>query len=297
MDPLDRKAAKEAFVAGLSGTSKREVFALVATLSLSIVACKRLLLELLLVVLPHILLVTEALPLWPSLAALALATVASGGHVLLSRAGRLRLRAECRARLADLAGRRKGFVSAFRGALMASTAVCILAVDFTAFPRRLAKAEVYGTGLMDLGVGGVMLAAGLVSTAALPLGTNDGGDGASSEGGGAAAWRPAPLRQRLASGLRGAAACWALGLGRLASTRAVDYQAHVGEYGVHWNFFHTIAVVALLGQAVALPPHRLAAAAAALTAAHQAALTLGVYMAVVCGVAVLMDARGWRLKL
>jgi phosphatidylinositol glycan class W len=38
-------------------------------------------------------------------------------------------------------------------------------VDFHAFPRRFAKAEGYGTGLMDIGVGATIFAGGLVSKA------------------------------------------------------------------------------------------------------------------------------------
>jgi phosphatidylinositol glycan class W len=48
--------------------------------------------------------------------------------------------------------------------------VAILAVDFHAFPRRFAKAEGYGQGIMDIGVGTIVLAGGLVSKAAAPVG-------------------------------------------------------------------------------------------------------------------------------
>eukprot|EP00198_Chlamydomonas_reinhardtii_P004288 XP_001693624.1 inositol acyltransferase [Chlamydomonas reinhardtii] len=233
---MDRKAAKEAFVSGLSGASKAEVFALVASLSLSIVICElaktglrskswwsSVLLELVLVVYLQLLLCTGALPLAPTAwtcAALAaastawrlLATAQSAHHPLHSSPQ------GSQAALQALAGKRKGFISAFRGALMIATCIAILAVDFHVFPRRYAKTETYGTGYMDVGVGGVVLAAGLVS----PVATS-GNDGTP--------WKPAPLLQRIWAGLRGAAVCWVLGLARLATTRAVDYQEHVGEYG------------------------------------------------------------------
>ncbi|GLC43968.1 hypothetical protein PLESTB_000215100 [Pleodorina starrii] len=270
-------AAKEAFVAGLSGTSKLEICLMVAVLSLSIVVCEHvkskqhprplgLALELLLIIYPQLLICMGAMPLWPTLLAFALAASAcflwDAAHPSCARRHELPA-------VEDLAGPRKSFVGIFRGALMASTCLCILAVDFRAFPRRYAKAEAYGTGYMDVGVGGVVLTAGLVSPVSR-WGTSRGG-----AGGGARRWRPPPFWRRLLSGLRGAAACWALGLARLVTTRAVNYQEHVGEYGVHWNFFDTVAVVALLSQAVALPPELLGPAAVAVTAAHQAALTLG----------------------
>ncbi|KAG2443463.1 hypothetical protein HXX76_001820 [Chlamydomonas incerta] len=276
---MDRKAAKEAFVSGLSGASKAEVFALVASLSLSIVVCElaktgrrfkswrfTALMELVLIVYLQLLLCTGALPLAPTAWTwAALAAAGCAGQLLAAPPSHRGLPSSppgSEAALRALVGKRKSFIGAFRGALMVATCIAILAVDFHVFPRRYAKAETYGTGYMDVGVGGVVLAAGLVS----PVATS-GTDGTP--------WKPAPLLQRIWTGLRGAAVCWVLGLARLVTTRAVDYQEHVGEYGVHWNFFDTIAVVALLGAAVAVPPGRLGAAAVAVTAAHQAALTLG----------------------
>ena len=38
-------------------------------------------------------------------------------------------------------------------------------------------------------------------------------------------------------------ACIVLGLGRVVTVRAANYNEHGSEYGVHWNFFFTIAAV------------------------------------------------------
>ncbi|XP_019265679.1 PREDICTED: uncharacterized protein At4g17910-like [Nicotiana attenuata] len=54
-------------------------------------------------------------------------------------------------------------ISAYRVSMNLLTSVCILAVDFKIFPRRYAKAETYGTGLMDIGVGSFIVANALVS--------------------------------------------------------------------------------------------------------------------------------------
>jgi hypothetical protein len=139
-----------------------------------------------------------------------------------------------------------------RGALLLVTAASILAVDFPAFPRRWAKAETFGIGLMDIGVGQFVLHSALAS--------------------GLSAWRrggPA------GAPLRAAAPLLVLGLGRVAAVRATNYHEHVGEYGVHWNFFLTMAVVAALGNAFHPPPKLCAALGAALLALHQAALARG----------------------
>ena len=55
------------------------------------------------------------------------------------------------------------FISNFRAYALICTSICILAVDFKVFPRRFCKAETYGTGLMDTGVGLFIVANGIVS--------------------------------------------------------------------------------------------------------------------------------------
>jgi phosphatidylinositol glycan class W len=52
-------------------------------------------------------------------------------------------------------------LSAYRASLVLVTCAAILGVDFHAFPRRFAKAETFGTGLMDAGVGAFVAAGGL----------------------------------------------------------------------------------------------------------------------------------------
>lgn len=66
----------------------------------------------------------------------------------------------------------------------------------------------------------------------------------------------------------------AAGLARLAATTAADYQNHASEYGQHWNFFLTLAVLRLLGTltaplSTAGGAAGTAAGGAALLAAHQ----------------------------
>ncbi|XP_070774058.1 phosphatidylinositol-glycan biosynthesis class W protein [Enoplosus armatus] len=117
------------------------------------------------------------------------------------------------------------FVTVFRVFVNVKTAISILAVDFSVFPRRYAKTETYGTGVMDFGVGAYVFANALVC--------------------------PEARRKNISGSkmnhiTKQLLAVWplvVLGMVRLVSVKMTGYQEHVTEYGVHWNFFFTLAIV------------------------------------------------------
>ena len=111
------------------------------------------------------------------------------------------------------------------------TAIAILAVDFDIFPRRLAKAETYGSGMMDIGVGLFLMAHGLTSPEARRQGSSD------------LQRRNMGYLRMVGVTVRGVFPLLVLGLVRLVAVKSTGYQEHVTEYGVHWNFFFTIAAV------------------------------------------------------
>ena len=129
----------------------------------------------------------------------------------------------------------------FRACQAVFTGICILAVDFRAFPRRFCKTETYGYSLMDMGVGSFVVGNAMISR--LVLGRR---------------WRPKRILPLVA-----------LGLARLVTVKASGYPEHVTEYGVHWNAFFTLAVVDLcdgLGCYLKLGPGGRLGAAGALMA-------------------------------
>ncbi|CAI4061128.1 hypothetical protein N7582_001804 [Saccharomyces uvarum] len=124
---------------------------------------------------------------------------------------------------------KKPYITAYRGGMLILTAIAILAVDFPIFPRRFAKVETWGTSLMDLGVGSFVFSNGIVSSRAL-LRNSSLKD------------KPSFVRN-VYNALKSGGALLFLGLMRLYFVKNLEYQEHVTEYGVHWNFFITLALL------------------------------------------------------
>lgn len=124
------------------------------------------------------------------------------------------------------------FLTAFRVLVNVKTAISILAVDFSVFPRRYAKTETYGTGVMDFGVGAYVMANAMVCPEAR---------GKKVHG------------SKLSYLAKQFFSVWplvVLGFARLASVKSTGYHEHVTEYGVHWNFFFTLAIVRVVASVI-----------------------------------------------
>lgn len=158
----------------------------------------------------------------------------------------------------------KPFLSNYRSTMMLATCFAILAVDFNKyFPVRFAKCEEYGISLMDIGVGGFIFSSAL--TAARPqqvASTSSSSSSDSTMSGPAANTRshkrdessPMPSwPSRMLHSLKLVVPLLVLGLGRFSVIKAFGYQEHVAEYGMHWNFFMTLAGITLLTTALSVP--------------------------------------------
>ncbi|KAJ8686288.1 hypothetical protein QAD02_022082 [Eretmocerus hayati] len=121
------------------------------------------------------------------------------------------------------------FLTNFRAMTNIITVVCILAVDFKCFPRKFAKTETYGYSLMDLGVGLFLMANAFVAPEARRV--TDFSMNFHAKG--------------FVQILKECVPLLVLGFGRLVAVEVLGYQRHVTEYGVHWNFFLTLAGVKL----------------------------------------------------
>ncbi|CAG9320979.1 PIGW [Blepharisma stoltei] len=115
------------------------------------------------------------------------------------------------------------FVTEYRSLMLVATCISILAVDFPIYPRRFVKTETTGVSLMDIGTGSVLFSSALVARSARdPL---------------------KPLFQKIKAAMFSCLPLLLIGSLRVIVHKMVDYQEHVSEYGVHWNFFLSLGVV------------------------------------------------------
>lgn len=126
--------------------------------------------------------------------------------------------------------KRPEYLNSFRACINLFTAICILAVDFKCFPKKHAKTETFGFGVMDTGVGLFVFGNGLVASELNKRQSNR-----------KLTWK------KVQSILWSCLPLFALGAVRFTATNELDYQQHISEYGVHWNFFLTLAFTKLFG--------------------------------------------------
>lgn len=248
------KEEKEEFVSGLQGSPLVEVVGMTVVPSLLLLLYgmlmkreektqkiwKHIVLEYVVLLLPEVLLLTGAVPVALLLAGTCCCCCGIAGIVGFYEreyAGKGKLKVE------DSEDRMlRDSVSVHRVHVMMVTCLSILAVDFHAFPRKYAKTEHFGTGFMDAGVGSIVLCSSFVLGLRAKSSDVDG-----------SVRRDARSRQRRSN----MAGIWSrygnrtrrvgllllLGLGRPTIISYMGYQQHVGEYGLHWNFFLTLAVL------------------------------------------------------
>lgn len=129
----------------------------------------------------------------------------------------------------------KPFITAYRSHMLILTNLAILAVDFHIFPRRFAKVETWGTSIMDMGVGSFVFSMGLVNSRSImkqKLLT-----GAPKK------FNFTSYIQLVITNIKKAMPMIILGIIRCISVKGLEYQEHVTEYGVHWNFFITLGLL------------------------------------------------------
>ncbi|KAJ3996219.1 GWT1-domain-containing protein [Lentinula boryana] len=119
----------------------------------------------------------------------------------------------------------------YRAHMLLITCLAILAVDFPVFPRSLVKCETYGVSLMDIGVGSFVFSGGIAS--AMPLIKTP-------------SHLAAPLIPKMLRAMRKSLPIILLGIVRVLLVKGTEYPEHVSEYGVHWNFFITLALVPIM---------------------------------------------------
>ena len=257
---MDLKSEKEAFVSGLEGTTVAEIYLIAVTLlagyflrccclicvdSLYKAASWNVLIGFLL---EYLTIIAPAVLVFTVLADYALLVLIAEllvcGVLIMTKLGTtLKTTTSIRHALLSEYPSRHPYLTVTRTFVNLFTAVAILGVDFSVYPRRLAKTELYGSGLMDIGVGAFLMAHGVTSPEARESPSSPSSKDPSREDQGGVS----SILRLVAVTLRQTLPLLVLGIARLVSVKWTGYQEHVTEYGVHWNFFFTIATVRVRG--------------------------------------------------
>ncbi|MDB4430367.1 hypothetical protein N9140_00240 [bacterium] len=137
---------------------------------------------------------------------------------------------------------RPAYLSIHRASVYILTTIAILAVDFPLFPRRFCKTEVSGYGFMDVGASSFIIIAGWTSA----LSSSSAHDESSQHATKGSSKTLHAKRSSNNNTMRAIKKClplFTIGFIRLVTNKGLEYQEHVSEYGVHWNFFFTLCCV------------------------------------------------------
>uniref|UniRef100_A0A183BJP2 Phosphatidylinositol-glycan biosynthesis class W protein n=1 Tax=Globodera pallida TaxID=36090 RepID=A0A183BJP2_GLOPA len=121
----------------------------------------------------------------------------------------------------------------FRTLVLIATSLAILAVDFTLFPRRMAKTQCYGQSLMDTGTAAFIFVNALADHDVAARGQSPRQRAAKA------------TMQIFAFRMPTLLALFLIGVGRSVFIQLSGYGQDVTEYGVHWNFFLTLFCIRL----------------------------------------------------
>ena len=122
-------------------------------------------------------------------------------------------------------------VTNFKASVMLTTVLAILIIDFPLlFERYLCKVEDHGWALMDVGVSAVMFSTGIANKLVVTHKTT----------------KKANFLRELVQSVTGNVGVTIAATIRFFLLTGIEYHDHVTEWGVHWNFFLTIAVLNVL---------------------------------------------------
>lgn len=115
-------------------------------------------------------------------------------------------------------------ITYFRCIVNVGSAIAILGVDFKIFPRRFAKTETFGFGVMDAGVG-LFIIANALTTPVNIMDTNS------------------INMNNFYKSVKHTVPLIILGTARVIVLESLNYQQHITEYGVHLNFFFILSII------------------------------------------------------